>query len=136
MSDETTQVPVIDTYHVCLFAYVGKFGWGVQLKQDFQSQLMRLQGEFMASVGSEAGGNEEYRISSHDTCLHQLVFIDDEIFAQNGKVDKGTCGTDISQGTTKEHLIRQDGEGGSSGSFVCWRNEVGLCRLFNPTFGV
>ena len=82
----------------------------------------------------QASGDKQYCISSYDTCLEQLVFVDDEILSQDRNADQWACHAYILQRTAKEFFVRKDRDCGSTGCFVCSGYFFGTGSLVYPSF--
>ena len=104
-------------------------------EQNFEPKFVCLHGECVALVRCEAGGNEQHCIGTYNAGLQKLILVDDEVFTQDRDVDQRACCTDVTQSSAEELFIREDGEGGSSGSFISRRNEIGLCAFLDPALG-
>lgn len=107
----------------------------MHFEQNFKPEFMCLHGERVALIRCEAGGNEQHCIGTYNAGLQKLIFVDDEVFTQDRDVDQRACCTDVTQSSAEELFIREDGEGGSSGSFISRRNEIGLCAFLDPALG-
>ncbi len=104
-------------------------------EQNFKPQFVCLYGERVALIRCEAGGNEQHCIGTYNAGLQKLILVDDEVLTQDRDINQRARCTDVTQSSTEELFIREDGEGGSSGSFIGRWNEIGLCAFLDPAFG-
>ena len=89
IGDECAEVTIVNAYHVHILTYISKFAGAVDFEQHFQSQGVRPGGEVGAFFLRQTGGDEQYGVRTCDTCLQQLVFVDDEVFSQVGMSTSG-----------------------------------------------
>ena len=95
---------------------------------------MSLFGQCGTFLAGQAGSNEQDGIGTSQACLQQLIFVDDEIFAQDGQTGERACRAYVVQSTAEECFVCQNGQGTCSRRFVAGRDEVGLCLSVDPAF--
>ena len=76
---------------------------------------------------SECRSNQKNCICSYDAGLVKLIFVNDEVFTQNGKAHLGRAARMSFRLPPKKILVCQDGENGSSCHFIGRRNDISLC---------
>ena len=92
---------------------------GVYLEQRLEAESMRRIGQMSALLGCEYRGYEKYGIGSDGTRLVYLVFVYDELLAQQRQCCDGACRREVRDSAAEELAVGEYRYGGCAAALVC-----------------
>ena len=105
---EGPQVSVVDPYHIRIQTGKIQFTFGMQFHQHFQTQLMRHGYQMACIIHFKVCCYQKNSVSPRMSGFKYLVFVYDEILAQDGFRYQGPCTLDIFQIASEVVAVGQD----------------------------
>ena len=126
---------IVYAQHVWVQVGVGQFGFVMDFQQDFQTQFVCFVHQLAAFFQRKRSRYQQHGVCSGYPCFVELVFIDDEVFAQDGAICHGSRLADEVQPSAEIRFVGQDREGGCSGLRIGGGNGGGFSIGFDPALG-
>ena len=132
---ERAEVAVVDPDHVGIGKDMSYLVGGVYLEQRLEAERVCRIGQMSALLGCEHRGYEKYGIGSGGTRLVYLVFVYDELLAQQRQRRDGTCGGEIGDTAAEELAVGEYRHGGRAAALVCRGHIRWMCIARDPSLG-
>ena len=106
----------------------------MHFEQSLQLQFVGFLGEGLALFLCQVGSDEQHGIGISGFGLIELIFIYDEVFAQDGAGDCRSGDADEAQGAAKVFFIGENGDGAGTVLTVGGWNHIGFPFFLHPAF--